>query len=227
MKNKIFMSIFCLLLAFLFLFNISSTTVYASNISNNIIVYGESSRQITPDTATINASIQSLNEDVFTAKNATLYLYEKAKNQLVKNNINIDNINILHFNTYPSFDKNDNNTIVGYYANLSFEFTLNNLQDINNYIDILLTNGIKNVNSICFSVKNYSKIYNELLNEAISNAKQKAYAILDTDIINIKLIEELETYNSHCVYRNYLLTENNDSFNNKISISAKVKLELE
>lgn len=199
--------------------------VSALENETTISVYGEAEREVTPDEAKIRVSIQNLDMDPKVSKDATLTQFDKAINSLVQYGIDKDCISMDRFSTYPSYDYQNGQTLIGYYAVLDFCYNINNLADIQPTLDILNDNEVVVVDSITFSVSNEKDIYNELLTEAVQNANQKASKIAgnDTQLITTQICEE-NTYYCATLYRNVEASTTDTNLIGNVTIQAKVKV---
>lgn len=202
-----------------------SIKVFADEpISEQITVIGESSTKLSADMAKINCNISFLDKTLEIAKDNAFNKYTQAKTVLKEFGISNENVNLIYFSTHPNYDYSLDRTLLGYNANLSFEFDLDSLESIKPCIDKLIKLGDININNVNYQVKDYVAEYNRVLQEAILNASEKAKTILNKQEVKILSIVEEETYNSCCMYKNFIQDAEESDFNNKISLSAKVKV---
>lgn len=226
MKRKIFIVILCIAMIASFGCFSKENRVFATSGTTTLSIYGQSTQKVLPDKARVNASIQTLNLDVKKAKQEAFDCFEKIKTALLELGVENKDVQISYFSTYPHCEGADR-SIIGYYANLSFDYSINNLENIQSSIDKLLENGVTNVCGINYEVSNYKAIYENMLKSAIKNAKDKAKIILNDQNLQIKSIFEEECYNMNCIYKCYYELAQNQNYaeNNRIEITAKVKVE--
>lgn len=226
MKRKIFIVILCIAMIASFGCFSKENRVFATSGTTTLSIYGQSTQKVLPDKARVNASIQTLNLDVKKAKQEAFDRFEKIKTALLELGVENKDVQISYFSTYPHCEGADR-SIIGYYANLSFDYSINNLENIQSSIDKLLENGVTNVCGINYEVSNYKAIYENMLTSAIKNAKDKAKIILNDQNLQIKSIFEEECYNMNCIYKCYYELAQNQNYaeNNQIEITAKVKVE--
>lgn len=215
----------CLLTVSLASFN---NCLFASDeINTKITVYGEASKKVTPNCATIYMSIENVDINAEISKNLTLTMYQQAIDKLSEIGVNKNDIKMSYFSTYPSYDYNNCKTLIGNYAVLNFSYKLNNLDKVTESIDILYNLGITSVSHINYEATEIQELYNNLLKQAILNAKQKAQNILGkTDLTIIELSEE-NTYCCTTLYKSYADKSIDNDLSNQIEISAKVKAVIE
>ncbi len=217
MKKKFILFILLLITTLSVLITeLNAYQVMAETELNKIVITGSSCTQVTPDSAKISAEIQTLDLDRIKSKNDNYELFEKLLDALAELGVTKDDITLDYFSTYESYDYNNGKTLLGYYTTNDFSFNIDNLDNIKNYVDILIENKatIKNIN---YSIKDVDSVYNETLLKAIENAKTKANMLGDLKLVEIK---EENTYNSPTLYKAFFNEETN--IIGKINISSKV-----
>lgn len=223
-KSRIFAIILALFAIFVCFFQNSTNVVFASNTTNMVVTFGESSAKILPDCASIDCVINITNKSQDTAKNLAFDKYENVKNQLLQIGITKQDINLTHFSAYPSFDYTQNKKIVGYTTSLMFNCEVSKIDNIKLCIDKITQVDDVSINNINFKAKDCANQYQQLLVNAVNNAKQKAKTLLSKQDIKIISINEIETYNDYCCYKNYTELETLNPIDCAITITAKVKL---
>lgn len=226
MKKKILFLLLALVLIIPVLTQPIKREVYAYENMGEISVIGESTISLTPDMAKVSATITQVDMDLESAKNKVFEIYSNVKNSL-QNSEHISKINLVYFTTYPTFDYSQGKTLTGYNSTLSFDYEVDQIDQIQISIDSLINCGVKNINSVNYQVKDYASQYNELLQSAIDNAVGKAKILLQKDDVIIKNIVEQETYNACYLCKSYFAENVSNDFDSKIEISAKVKVVFE
>lgn len=199
--------------------------VVAYENMGEISVIGKSMVKLSPDIAKVCATITQVDMDLEISKNKTFEIYSNIKNCL-ENNEYVSKPNLSYFSTFPTFDYSNGKTLTGYNSTLTFEYEVDQIDQIQSSIDCLIENGVKNINSVNYQIKNYTEQYNSLLQSAIDNAISKAKILLQKEDVIIKNVVEQETYNTCYMAKAYYM-ETNDDFNSEIEISAKVKVVFE
>lgn len=223
-KSRILAIILTLFAIFVCFLQNSTNIVFANDTTNMVVTFGESSIKVLPNTANIDCGINIIDKSQDGAKNLAFDKYEDVKKKLLQIGINMQNINLTYFNTYPSYDYTQNKKIIGYTANLMFNFEVDKIDNIKLCIDKITDVGDININSINFKAKDCTSQYQQLLVNAVDNAKQKAKVLLGKQDIKIVSIKEIETYNNYCCYKNYAEAESLSPLSCTITIMAKVKL---
>lgn len=227
--NRKFIKIFSFLVLFLAILSVFSVknakNVYAmENSLGQIITIGEAKISLKADVAKITVTINETNNDIAKAKDITFEKYAQAKEKLATFNVEEKNIIINYFSTYPTYDNSFERNLTGYKATLSFEYKLDDLENIKASIDAINEVGITTINSVDYQIKDFTSEYNKLLKSAIENATEKAKTMLGRDDVAIKQIVEQETYNSCSFYKCYYETQSLNDFDNQVEICAKVKV---
>ncbi len=223
-KNKIMTFLIALIIALLLanLFVVPTTCAVASADDGiTISVEGSYTQEVAPDYATVSMHLQSVDIDKNTAKNATKELFDKAVDTLKGAGIKEDAIITTSFYTTPSFDYGAGKSFVGYNSSLHFTFEAD-LDALQPAINALVENGIDDILSIQYKLKDSQSVYNDLLKRALSNAEEKAKDIVGSDNLQIIKICEKETYNYPTLYRSGIDVLNDGAYVGKIEITAKM-----
>lgn len=217
--------ILCLILLTMF----SCTTLNQVNayVMESVVVYGESQKTVSPDSAVISIVIKNHNQDMLESKDSCMDTFLNIKDLLLEQNLTNDDITIKYFNVYPTYSTTNYNLITGYNSALDCDIKINDLNKIDSVINLLTENGVDNINNVCYKISNFNEIYNEVLTDAKNLAAQKAKSILGKDDFVIKSIVEQEYYNGASLFKNLSLTNEVLNQNNNITITAKVKMEVE
>lgn len=93
-----------------------------------------------------------------------------------KNNISSSNLYITPQYHYP---KNGKSELVGYRASRSITVTVEDLEDLNRYLDLALNAGINQVDSIQLKVKDQAEYQQQARMAAIKDANSKAESLAD------------------------------------------------
>ena len=196
---------------------------YADSSNLTITLDGYAEKEVSPDYATINANIVSVDLDSKIAKNKAMEMFNEIKNQLNKSQIDNENIIIDSFSSSQNYQVSCRQSSLGNYVYLRFSIKTN-LDNITKILTILEDNGVNEITSIEYSVSNDKTIYNDLIKDAILNAEQKAKDTLGTDNLQITEIEEKDNYYCATLYK-YGTDIFDDTTNlGKIQITAKVQV---
>lgn len=170
-----------------------------------ISVTGEAKLTAEPDTAIIDFAIETEAKDFKNAKERNSKIATNAIKVLTTNNISKKHIKLNQINIREQYEydaKQNKSVAVGFVAMRNFKVTvtkqeLNANEDLSSQVakvvDILAKNKITKLNSINYDLSDDSKLYNQALEKAILNAKQKAETMLlalNAKLGNIKTISE-------------------------------------
>ena len=220
-----FFSFFAIILMFFCVFSTKNIkNVYAKeNILGQVVTIGEAKILLKADIAKITAIITETDSELITAKDIAFDKFTQAKTELINLGVEEKDININYFSTYPVFDNFFERGNIGYHATLSFEYELNNLENVASSVDAILGVGITYISKIDYQVKNFEDECGNLLNNAIANATEKAMTMLNRDdVVAVGIIEQ-ETHK--CLQcGDYNASQSQDVNDNQIEIYARVKI---
>ena len=166
--------------------------VYASNSSDRnlhaqttvidnktLFVTGSATTQAKPDKVTVSLGVETTNAKAKTALAANSELMSKIIDALKIAGVGENETRTSSFTITPNRDytvDKDQGKLVGFTVSNSIQIDSYNVNGSSEWIDISVASGANNVNNIYFSVsdKKLEGIKNELLKEAIGNAREKA-----------------------------------------------------
>ena len=152
-----------------------------SSPDNNktLFVTGSATTQVKPDKVTVSLGVETTNTKAKAALAANSELMNKIISALKIAGVKDNETSTSSFTITPnrdySIDKNQGK-LIGFTVSNSIQIDSNNVNNTSEWIDVAVSSGANNVNSIYFSLsdKKLDVIKKELLNEAIENAKEKA-----------------------------------------------------
>ena len=175
-----------------FLITIASLLVYASNSSDHtlhaqttaidnktLFVTGSATTQTKPDKVTVSLGVETTNAKAKTALATNSELMNKIIDALKIAGVGENETSTSSFTITPNRDytiDKDQGKLVGFTVSNSIQIDSYNVNGSSEWIDISVASGANNVNNIYFSVSDQKLegIKNELLKEAIGNAREKA-----------------------------------------------------
>ena len=175
----IFSLCLCLLTYFI---NFNNHNLHAQSTpldNTTLFVSGSVTTQTKPDKITLSLGVETTNMKAKAALTANSELMNKIINALQIAGVNENETSTSSFTITPnrdySIDKNQGR-LIGFTVSNSIQIDSHNVNDSSEWIDIAVSSGANTVNSIYFSVsdKKLDGIKNELLREAIENAREKA-----------------------------------------------------
>ena len=186
-QNPIRMSIIAIATTFtLYLlvhsYNVNEHTLYAqtSTLDNKtLFVTSSATTVVEPDKVTVSLGVETTNTTAKAGLAANSELMSKIINALKTAGVKENETSTSSFTITPnrnySIDK-DQGKLIGFTVSNSIQIDSSNVNDTSDWIDIAVSSGANNVNSIYFSLsdKKLDEIKNELITNAIENAKEKA-----------------------------------------------------
>jgi uncharacterized protein len=169
------------LLVYLSAINQHNSYAQLSSPDNNktLFVTASASTQIKPDKVTVSLGVETTNTKAKAALAANSELMNKIINALKTAGVKQNETSTSSFSITPnrnySVDTNQGN-LTGFTVSNSIQIDSSNVNDTSEWVDIAVSSGANNVNSIYFSLsdKKLDEIKKELLKDAIGNAKEKA-----------------------------------------------------
>jgi uncharacterized protein len=183
--------------------------VYATNNSDHnlhaqttaidnktLFVTGSATTQTKPDKVTMSLGVETTNAKAKTALATNSELMNKIINALKIAGVSENETSTSSFTITPNRDytiDKDQGKLIGFTVSNSIQIDSYNVNDSSEWIDISVASGANNVNNIYFSIsdKKLEGIKNELLREAIGNAREKAdiaASALGLEITGIKTV---------------------------------------
>lgn len=157
--------------------NLHGQTTVIDN--KTLFVTGSATTQTKPDKVTVSLGVETTNAKAKTALATNSELMNKIINALKIAGVSENETSTSSFTITPNRDytiDKDQGKLVGFTVSNSIKIDSYNVNDSSEWIDISVASGANNVNNIYFSVsdKKLEGIKNELLKEAIDNAREKA-----------------------------------------------------
>ena len=186
-----------------------------------ICVEGKSTISLSPDRAKICAMIETIGGDLASSKNDVMQKIDDVFSALKKGGAGEEDICLDFFRCLPSYDFSNGKNLVGYVTTASFCLSVDDINDVQKFVDIMTENGITSICDICYEVSNMEEQYSTALSQAFENAKQKASALLATDNVRLVKITEEHTFAPYSLCRN--VDALSADYVGKIDITARVR----
>ncbi|BBX19989.1 hypothetical protein CRI77_21630 [Mycolicibacterium duvalii] len=153
----------------------SGPTLEPSSDTRQVTVVGEGQVEGTPDTLTVNASMESLAPDATTAMNETNELQQQVIDALVELGIDRRDLSTTEASLQPQFGPQDN-TITAYRATNSLDVKIRDLTRASDAISLVVSTGgnAARVNSISYSIEDDSQLVRDARARAFEDAKDRA-----------------------------------------------------
>ncbi|MGE2834146.1 SIMPL domain-containing protein [Mycobacterium sp. SMC-4] len=147
-----------------------------SSDSRQVTVVGEGEVQGTPDTLTVNASMESLAPDATSAMNDTNERAQAIIDALVGLGIDRSDLATTEASLQPQFGGSDNSTITAYRATNSLNIKIRDLAKASDAIGLVVETGGNSarVNSISYSIDDDSQLVRDARARAFEDAQDRA-----------------------------------------------------
>jgi uncharacterized protein len=185
---------------------LKSTLQNVSNSSNStLFVIGNAQTMVKPDKVTLSLSVETTNTTANAALNANSEAMNKALNALRAAGVKENETSTSFFNISPNYNMTDqqegqyfpppieSRDIISYTVTNSITVDSYNLLNVSQWIDTAVQAGVNDVSSLYFSLSDErsESIKNDLLKQAVANAKSKAdiaASALGLNVIGVKSI---------------------------------------
>ena len=169
------------LLVYLSTINHHNAYAQLSSPDNNktLFVTGSATTETKPDKVTVSLGVETTNTKAKAALAANSELMNKIINALKTAGVKENETSTSSFSITPnrnySVDTNQGK-LTGFTVSNSIQIDSSNVNDTSEWVDIAVSSGANNVNSIYFSLsdKKLDEVKNELIKDAIENAEEKA-----------------------------------------------------
>lgn len=172
--------------------SVLNNNVYAQNTiiqngsrgNSTVYVTGNAQATVKPDKVTVSLSVETTNKTANAALVANSEAMDNVLNALKAAGVRENETSTSFFNISPNynitqeedFQPIESRDIISYTVTNSITVDSNNLVNVSQWIDTAVEAGVNDVSSISFSLSDEKSelIKNELLKQAVTNAKNKA-----------------------------------------------------
>ncbi|MDT5235213.1 MAG: uncharacterized protein QOD36_1861 [Mycobacterium sp.] len=154
----------------------SGPTASADKETRQVTVVGAGEVQGTPDTLTVNASIEFVAPDVTGAMNQTSDRQRAVIDALVGSGIDRKDISTTQVSLQPQFAGGDSTAIIGYRANNSIDVKIRKLDSASQTLSLIVSTGgdATRINSVNYSIEDDSQLVKDARSRAFNDAKDRA-----------------------------------------------------
>jgi uncharacterized protein YggE len=144
--------------------------------TRQVTVVGAGKVQGTPDTLTVNTSIETVAPDVTSAMNQNSERQNAVINALVDSGIDRKDISTTQVSLQPQFAGGDSTAIVGYRASNSIDVKIRKLESASQTLALIVSNGgdASRINSVDYSIDDDSQLVKDARTRAFNDAKDRA-----------------------------------------------------
>jgi hypothetical protein len=154
----------------------SGPTGSANKETRQVTVVGAGEVKGTPDTLTVNASIEFVAPDVSGAMNQTSERQQAVIDALVGFGIDRKDISTSNVSLQPQFAGGDSTTIIGYRASNSIDVKIRKLDTASQALALIISTGgdATRINSVNYSIEDDSQLVKDARGRAFNDAKDRA-----------------------------------------------------
>ena len=188
-----------------------------------IVVSGHAREAVMPNQVLVSAYIENVNDDINLSREENLNSYNRIISILGEKGVEQSDFTVDYISSQPRYSYDGERTLLGYFSTTSFTFAIDDVDNINDYLQILTENGVSGISNVKYQISNIEEEYNDLLSKAVANAKAKAERVLGEGVSIVKIREE--GLHSASSYARTVLEKGNLSFSGKIELEANVIVE--
>jgi uncharacterized protein len=154
----------------------SGPTSTSVNETRQVTVVGAGQVQGTPDTLTVNASIEFVAPDVSGAMNQTSERQQAVIDALVASGIDRKDISTTQVSLQPQFAGGDSTAIIGYRASNSIDVKIRKLDTASQALALIVSTGgdATRINSVNYAIEDDSQLVKDTRARAFNDAKDRA-----------------------------------------------------
>jgi uncharacterized protein YggE len=154
----------------------SGPTASAAEHPRQVTVVGAGEVQGTPDTLTVNASIEFVAPDVTGALNQSSDRQKAVIDALVGSGIDRKDISTTQVSLQPQFAGGDSTAIIGYRASNSIDVKIRKLDSASQTLSLIISTGgdATRINSVNYSIEDDSQLVKDARARAFNDAKDRA-----------------------------------------------------
>jgi uncharacterized protein YggE len=154
----------------------SGPTGTSVNETRQVTVVGAGQVQGTPDTLTVNASIEFAAPDVSGAMNQTSERQQAVIDALVGSGIDRKDISTTQVSLQPQFAGGDSTAIIGYRASNSIDVKIRKLDTASQALALIVSTGgdATRINSVNYAIEDDSQLVKDTRARAFNDAKDRA-----------------------------------------------------
>jgi uncharacterized protein YggE len=144
--------------------------------TRQVTVVGSGEVKGTPNTLTVNVSMESIAPDVTGAMNQTSGRQQAVIDALVGMGVDRKDISTTQVSLQPQFSGGDNPTIVGYRASNSIDVKLRRLDSASQALALIVSTGgdAARINSVNYTIEDNPQLLNDARSRAFEDAKDRA-----------------------------------------------------
>jgi uncharacterized protein YggE len=184
----------------------SFSSIANSNLPDNrhISVTGTAKMMAKPDIALVHLSVESIKKTSIDAKQDVDQRVNNLLDGLKKFNIDEKDVSASNISTEAkySYARNDLQKLEGYVARRTLKVTLNNINNLNAFMDYALSVNVNEIRNIELKSSNELALKDEAIALAVKNAKEKGHSLANAFDAKLGKIYSINA-NSHASRHRY------------------------
>lgn len=155
-----------------------AATVPAQEQNSEITVSSSATVRLVPDKATISFGVNTQKETAEQAQSENTKAVKAMIAQLTANGVAEKSIRTTYYTMYPQNDYSDSGEQqTSYYVSTTLAVQDQNVADLGKLLSVCVSAGVNNVDSVEFFCSGYDKAYQQALEQAVTDSREKAEAL--------------------------------------------------
>ncbi len=178
--------------------NMTAAIEGVAEMEKNIVsTSGAGKISIEPDIAYISLGVQTKNKESAQAAKENSALMNKILEAVKAEGIKDDELETSAYNIEPQYQYGDGkSTLDGYLVTNTIKITINDLSKVSTVLDLAVSAGANQVSNVVYAVKNQRQFYQQALEIAVKDARQKAEVMAKAADVKgeLKPVKIIESY---------------------------------
>ena len=168
----------------------------AASPSQTVSINGSGVVYLSPDVATINLGVSTEAADVKEATAESSRVIEEIKQVLEQYGVVPADVQTTNFSVYPVSDYGMDleNANTRYHVDNSVNVTVRDLGSMGEILDAVIAAGANSIYGIQFSISDPEDAYNQAMQAAVTNARERAEALATAAGAELGPIQSISTY---------------------------------
>lgn len=148
----------------------------AQEKASEITVSSSATVRLAPDKATISFGVNTQRETAEEAQSANTEAVNRVIAVLTENGVSEQSIRTTYYNMYPQYDYTGNGEerLTGYSVSTTLSVQDQDISELGKLLSACVSAGINNVDSVQFFCSGYDEAYQQALEQAVTDSKEKA-----------------------------------------------------
>ena len=174
----------------------ATTVTGNTDTIRSVTVNGSGTITLTPDMATISIGVSTQDKDAQVALDDNNAQAQTIRETLAEFNIAEDDIKTTNFSIWPrqNYDRDGEITGTVYVVQNTVLITVRDLGQLGKVLDAVVRSGANQINGINFNIADRETAYQQALEAAMDNARNRAEALTDAADVSLGEVQNINTF---------------------------------